>query len=83
MSEERISRLESDVTSLRINGARMEAVMESLDSTVKELKVVVQELRDATSQGKGALWAFGLAAAGLGTLGGGVISLIVKKLFGG
>lgn len=81
--EDRIQRLEETVGDLRVNSARMGAVLESLDTTVKELKVVVEELRDAASQGKGALWAFGLAAAGLGTVGGGIISFIVKKVFGG
>lgn len=81
--DDRINRLEANVSALQVNGARMEAVLESLDTTVKELKVVVEELRDAASQGKGALWAFGLAAAGIGTVGGGLISFIVKKVFGG
>lgn len=83
MTEDRITRLEISVVELQVNNARTGAVLESLDATVKDLKVVVEELRDAASQGKGALWAFGLAAAGLGTVGGGIISFIVKKVFGG
>lgn len=76
--EERIHRLEVDVVNLRVQNAEFNGALANLKDAVNELRDVVQELRDTMNKGRGAIWLFGLGAAGLG----GLASTIIKKLMG-
>lgn len=77
MSEERLSALESHVTDLRIENARLSGSIEHLATAVSGLTSVVQELRDSMNRGKGALWLFGIMAATVG----GLVSWATTLLF--
>ena len=77
MSEERITALESKVTDLRIENARLSESVEHLADAVGGLTVVVQDLRDSMNRGKGALWLFGIMAATVG----GLVSWATTLLF--
>lgn len=73
--EERIQRIEVEVVNLRIAHAEFNGALSSLREAVDELREVVQDLRDTMNQGRGAIWLFGIGAAGLG----GLISALIKK----
>lgn len=76
--EDRLYRLESDVSELRAQHAAMDAAVNHLVKAVDELRDVVQEFRDSLNQGRGAVWLFGVAAAAAGSL----LSLILRKFLG-
>lgn len=76
--QDRITRLETEVGNLRVQGAEFNSTLMNLKDAVTELREVVQELRDTMNKGRGAIWLFGLGAAGLG----GLVSAIIKKAMG-
>lgn len=76
--EARISDLEREVGDLRVCNASLSTSVDHLSGNVKELTVVVQQLRDAMNQSKGALWAITGAAGIVGA----TAASVVHKLLG-
>lgn len=72
-SDERVQKLEAEVTNLRISNATLSVAVEHLATAVKGLTETVQILRDTLNQGRGALW--------LALLAGGSISALLMTFF--
>lgn len=67
-SDERVQKLETEVTNLRISNATLSASVEHLATAVKSLTETVQILRDTLNQGRGALWLAMVTGGGIGAL---------------
>ena len=78
VTEERILKLESHVTDLRIQNSELATNVVNLTESVRELTKTVLSLRDAVNQGKGALWLAMTAAGAFGAL----VVIVFKKIFG-
>jgi len=72
-SDERVQKLEAEVTNLRISNATLSVAVEHLATAVKGLTETVQVLRDTLNQGRGALW--------LALLAGGSVSALFITIF--
>lgn len=72
-SDERVEKLEAEVTNLRISNATLSVAVEHLATAVKGLTETVQVLRDTLNQGRGALW--------LALLAGGSVSALFITIF--
>ena len=72
-SDERVQKLEAEVTNLRISNATLSVAVEHLATAVKGLTETVQILRDTLNQGRGALW--------LALLAGGSVSALFITIF--
>ena len=72
-SDERVQKLEAEVTDLRISNATLSVAVEHLATAVKGLTETVQVLRDTLNQGRGALW--------LALLAGGSVSALFVTIF--
>jgi hypothetical protein len=77
MSEERLAALESHVTDVRIDNARINESIDHLAATVADLALSVKNLTGYMERGKGALWVFGIMSA----TAGGLISWATTLLF--
>jgi len=71
-TSERVHKLESEVTNLRISNASLSMAVEHLAVAVKSLTATVEVLRDTLNQGRGAIW--------LAVLGGGGICAMALTL---
>jgi outer membrane murein-binding lipoprotein Lpp len=78
MAEDRITRLESHVTDLKVANAGLAASVEHLASSVRSLVATVDVLRDTINQGRGAVW---VIVGVSGTIGA-MIAMGVAKLVG-
>lgn len=81
MSEERITRLESEVVDLRITQERIAGALEHIADSVKKFEPVaeaVRELTDTMNKGKGALWALGCMFTALGAIAAWITHWITK-----
>lgn len=74
---ERVHRLESDVSALRVSNATLSASLDHLTQAVTTLTETVQVLRDTLNQGRGAMWLMMSLGAGLG----GLCVVVLKKFF--
>lgn len=72
-SDERVQKIEAEVTNLRISNATLSVAVEQLATAVKGLTETVQVLRDTLNQGRGALW--------LALLAGGSVSALFITIF--
>jgi hypothetical protein len=77
MTDDRIAVLETHVTNVRIDNARLSESIEHLTKTVDNLATVVTDLSANMNKGKGALWIFGIMSA----TAGGLISWATTLLF--
>ena len=77
MTENRLIAVESHVTNLRIDNARLSESIDHLTKTVDNLASVVTDLSANMNKGKGALWVFGIMSA----TAGGLISWATTLLF--
>lgn len=75
--DERVQRLEVEVSDLRVSNAALDTSVEQLAVAVRDLTETVQILRDTLNQGRGALWLALLAGGGAGALFIGIF----RKLF--
>ncbi len=76
-SDERVQKLEAEVTNLRISNATLSVAVEHLATAVKGLTETVQVLRDTLNQGRGALWLALLAGGGVSAF----LITVFRKLF--
>lgn len=75
--DERVQRLEVEVSNLRVSNAALSTSVEHLAVAVSALTETVQILRDTLNQGRGAFWLAMLACGGAGALFFGIF----RKLF--
>jgi uncharacterized protein YlxW (UPF0749 family) len=78
MMEDRVVKLEGEVTDLKVANARLATSVEHFAKSVDALSLVVQTQRDTINQGRGVLVTLMFAAGAVGAL----VSTIVKRLFG-
>jgi uncharacterized protein YlxW (UPF0749 family) len=76
VTEERIFRLESEVSNLREENASLAASVRHLTESVDGLTTVLNEMKSTMDKGRGALWVIVAASTFLG----GIISALVNKL---
>lgn len=77
MTDTRLIAVETHVTNLRIDNARLAECIDHLTKTVDNLATVVTDLSANMNRGKGALWIFGIMSA----TAGGLISWATTLLF--
>lgn len=76
--ESRLAELEERISNVRVNNASLTTSVEHLAESVKNLTIIVQQLRDTMNQGRGALWVITGAAAMLGA----IVAMAAKKFLG-
>lgn len=77
MNDQRLSRLEETVATLREDNASLSTSVEHLSSSLEKLTLKLDELNNTMNRGRGALWVI----AGACTLLGAGISAGINKLF--
>lgn len=75
-ADERVRKLEDEVTNLRVSNAQLSVAVEHLAAAVASLTTTVQVLRDTLNQGRGALW----LAMILGGSVGAFLMLVLRKI---
>lgn len=77
-SDQRVFELEREVGNLRVNNASLGTSVEHLAKAVETLTSTVDELRDTMNKGRGALWVAMVLAGAFGA----AVATGLKKLLG-